>query len=86
MEAIHGIFAPEEDDTNCWSDAAVKMPLTATDHPRFGDIHTQIKDQVWRLKIILSDVPDKKEHLPFQRSIFFSLGVSRVQVVLWHYL
>ena len=28
----------------------------------------------------------KKEHLPFQRSIFFSLGVSRVQVVLWHCL
>ena len=57
--------------TNGWSDTAVKMPLTATDHPRLGDIHTQLKNQVWKLKIILSDVPNKKRTSPFPEVYFF---------------
>lgn len=74
--------------TNGWSDTAIKMPLTATDHPRFGDIHTQIENQVWKLKIRLSDFPNNRKTSPLPEVYFFlvCLGGVRIQVMLWHSL
>ena len=55
-----------------WLDNAIRMLLTATDHPIYG-IKEISKNQLWKLKIMLPAFPNpkKQNHLLFQQSIFF---------------